>query len=112
MKDNFPDLSIVVPIYNEEENVDDLIAAVTAAMQGYTDSYELVLIDDGSTDQSFSILKRHALSNPRIRVIRFGINYGQTAAIAAGFHNARGRILVTMDADLQNDPTDIPMLIE
>jgi glycosyltransferase involved in cell wall biosynthesis len=113
MKDNsFPDLSIVVPIYNEEDNVDDLIAAISAAMQDYTDNYEVVLVDDGSTDQSFSMLKRHAVSNPKIRVIRFGVNYGQTAAIAAGFHHARGRILVTMDADLQNDPTDIPMLIE
>jgi glycosyltransferase involved in cell wall biosynthesis len=109
---SFPDLSIVVPIYNEEENVDDLIAAITAAMQDYTDSYEVVLVDDGSTDRSFEILKRHAVTNPKIRVIRFGINYGQTAAISAGFHNARGRILVTMDADLQNDPTDIPRLIE
>jgi glycosyltransferase involved in cell wall biosynthesis len=113
MKENsFPDLSIVVPIYNEEENVDDLIAAITAAMQDYTDSYEVVLVDDGSTDRSFEILKRHTVTNPKIRVIRFGINYGQTAAISAGFHHARGRILVTMDADLQNDPTDIPMLIE
>ncbi|MCI0444481.1 glycosyltransferase family 2 protein [bacterium] len=113
MKENsFPDLSIVVPIYNEEENVDDLIAAITAAMQDYTDSYEVVLVDDGSTDRSFEILKRHTVTNPKIRVIRFGINYGQTAAISAGFHHARGRILVTMDADLQNDPTDIPRLIE
>ncbi|MCI0612937.1 glycosyltransferase family 2 protein [bacterium] len=113
MKENsFLDLSIVVPIYNEEENVDDLIAAITAAMQDYTDSYEVVLVDDGSTDRSFEILKRHTVTNPKIRVIRFGINYGQTAAISAGFHHARGRILVTMDADLQNDPTDIPRLIE
>lgn len=113
MKENsFPDLSIVVPIYNEEDNVADLVAAITAAMQDYTDSYEIVLVDDGSTDQSFQILKRHARANSKIRVIRFGINYGQTAAISAGFHHARGRILVTMDADLQNDPTDIPMLVE
>ena len=113
MKENsFPDLSIVVPIYNEEDNVADLVAAITAAMQDYTDSYEIVLVDDGSTDQSFQILKRHAMANSKIRVIRFGINYGQTAAISAGFHHARGRILVTMDADLQNDPTDIPMLVE
>jgi len=111
-ENEFPDLSIVVPIYNEEENVEDLVAAITAAMQDYTDSYEVVLVDDGSTDRSFEILKRLAMNNPKVRVIRFGINYGQTAAISAGFHHARGRILITMDADLQNDPTDIPMLIE
>jgi glycosyltransferase involved in cell wall biosynthesis len=111
-ENEFPDLSIVVPIYNEEENLEDLVAAITAAMQDYTDSYEVVLVDDGSTDRSFEILKRLAMNNPKVRVIRFGINYGQTAAISAGFHHARGRILITMDADLQNDPTDIPMLIE
>ncbi len=113
MKENsLPDLSIVIPVYNEEDNLEDLTAEITAAMQGYTESYETVLVDDGSTDRSFEILKRLAQGNSKIRVIRFGINYGQTAAISAGFNHARGRVLVTMDADLQNDPTDIPILIE
>ncbi len=111
-QDDFPDLSIVVPVYNEQENVEDLVAAITAAMQDYKEEYEIVLVDDGSTDESFEILKRLARENLKIRLIRFGINYGQTAAISAGFNHSRGRILITMDADLQNDPADVPALIQ
>jgi len=106
------DLSIVVPVYNEEENVRDLIQVITQAMRGTLDAYEILLVDDGSTDGSFSILKEQAKQDSHIRVIRFGINYGQTAALSAGFHHAKGKIIITMDADLQNDPTDIPLLIE
>jgi glycosyltransferase involved in cell wall biosynthesis len=106
------DLSIVVPVYNEEENITDLISAITAAMRDYSESYEIVLIDDGSTDDSFVLLKALARKDPHIRLIRFGVNYGQTAALSAGFHHATGKIVVTMDADLQNDPSDIPALIE
>lgn len=106
------DLSIVVPVYNEEENIPDLISSITAAMHGFTESYEIVLVDDGSTDNSFVLLKSLAQRDPHIRLIRFGINYGQTAALAAGFHHAKGKVIVTMDADLQNDPTDIPVLME
>jgi len=112
IENNRMDLSIVVPVYNEEENVADLIAAITSGMQGYIDHYEILLVDDGSTDRSFAILKDLAKQDPHIRVIRFGINYGQTAALSAGFHHAKGKILITMDADLQNDPTDIPLLID
>jgi glycosyltransferase involved in cell wall biosynthesis len=106
------DLSIVVPVFNEEENVADLVAAITSALAGYTDNYEILAIDDGSTDDSFVLLKSLAQQDPHIRLIRFGINYGQTAALAAGFHHAKGKIIITMDADLQNDPTDIPMLVD
>ncbi len=106
------DLSIVVPVYNEEENIPDLISSITAAMHGFTESYEIVLVDDGSTDNSFVLLKSLAQRDSHIRLIRFGINYGQTAALAAGFHHAKGKAIVTMDADLQNDPTDIPVLME
>jgi glycosyltransferase involved in cell wall biosynthesis len=106
------DISIVVPVYNEEENLEDLIRKISGTMEGYTESYEVVLVDDGSTDGSFAIMKRMAGDYPHLRVIRFGINYGQTAAIAAGFFYARGRIVVTMDADLQNDPSDVPHLVE
>ncbi|HSE42097.1 MAG TPA: glycosyltransferase family 2 protein, partial [Acidobacteriota bacterium] len=109
---DLPELSIVVPVYNEQENLEDLIAAINSAMENFKDDYEIVLVDDGSTDDSFEILKRLARNNPRMRVIRFGINYGQTAAISAGFNHSRGRILITMDADLQNDPQDIPALIQ
>ena len=106
------DLSIVVPVYNEEENIPDLISAINAAMHDYTESYEIVFVDDGSTDNSFVLLKSLAQRDPHIRLIRFGINYGQTAALAAGFHHATGKVIITMDADLQNDPTDIPALVE
>lgn len=106
------DLSIVVPLYNEEENVADLIAAITDSMHGYTDNYEIVVVDDGSTDGSFQLLKEFARQDPHLRIIRFGINYGQTAAVSAGFHHAKGRIIITMDADLQNDPNDIPALVQ
>jgi glycosyltransferase involved in cell wall biosynthesis len=106
------DLSIVVPVYNEAENIPDLISSITAAMHGFTDSYEIVLIDDGSTDNSFVLLKSLAQRDSHLRLIRFGINYGQTAALAAGFHHAKGKVIITMDADLQNDPTDIPTLME
>src|SRR5262245_21719446 len=106
------DLSIVVPCYNEAENIPDLISAITASMQDDTESYEIVLIDDGSTDNSFVLLKGLEQRDSHIRLIRFGINYGQTAALAAGFHHSKGKVIVTMDADLQNDPTDIPALIE
>ena len=107
-----PDLSIVVPVYNEEENIADLLATIRNAMKDYLDNYEVLLVDDGSTDQSFTFLKECAQHDSHIRLIRFGINYGQTAALAAGFHHAKGKIIVTMDADLQNDPSDIPLLIE
>ena len=106
------DLSIVVPVFNEAENIPDLISSITAAMHGFTESYEIVLVDDGSTDNSFVLLKSLAQRDPHLRLIRFGINYGQTAALAAGFHHAKGKVIVTMDADLQNDPTDIPLLME
>src|SRR5262249_11172342 len=106
------DLSIVVPVFNEEENVADLVSAITSALAGYTDGYEILAIDDGSTDDSFVRLRGLAEQDPHIRLIRFGINYGQTAALAAGFHHAKGKIIITMDADLQNDPTDIPMLVD
>lgn len=106
------DLSIVIPVFNEEENLEELTATVSAAMQGYCERYEILLIDDGSTDRSFEIMKELAKRDPHLRLIRFGINYGQTAALSAGFHQARGEIIVTMDADLQNDPTDIPKLVE
>jgi glycosyltransferase involved in cell wall biosynthesis len=109
--DKKPDFSIVVPVYNEEENVRDLIDAITKAMSGYSDSYEILLVDDGSTDRSFAVLRDLAKEDSHIRVIRFGINYGQTAALSAGFHYSRGKLVITMDADLQNDPSDIPLMV-
>ncbi len=105
------ELSIVVPIYNEEENIPHLHERVTAAMAGADIDYELILVDDGSSDGSFACLREIAERDPRVKVIRFRRNFGQTAAMAAGFGVARGRVVVPMDGDLQNDPADIPMLL-
>jgi glycosyltransferase involved in cell wall biosynthesis len=105
------DISIVVPIYNEEENITVLHDAVTAALAESGLDYELILVDDGSIDGSFRLLQRVAGKDPRVKVIRFRRNFGQTAAMAAGFDAATGRVVVPMDGDLQNDPGDIPRLL-
>lgn len=104
-------LSIVVPIYNEEENIPPLYDRVTVALAGSGIDYELILVDDGSSDGSFMLLKQIAEKDPRVKVVRFRRNFGQTAAMSAGFGVARGRVVVPMDGDLQNDPADIPMLL-
>ena len=105
------DISIVVPIYNEEENIPALHDAVTGALVASGLEYELILVDDGSIDGSFPLLQALAGKDPRVRVIRFRRNFGQTAAMAAGFDAAAGRVVVPMDGDLQNDPADIPRLL-
>jgi glycosyltransferase involved in cell wall biosynthesis len=106
------DLSIVVPIYNEEENVRALHESVVAGLSGSGLDYELILVDDGSSDGSYPLLKEVAGINRRVKVIRFRRNFGQTAAMAAGFDAAMGKVIVPMDGDLQNDPSDIPRLME
>lgn len=105
------DLSIVVPIYNEEESITFLYERVTSALANTALVYELILVDDGSSDRSFLLLKDIALQDQRVKVIRFRRNFGQTAAMAAGFDAASGRVVAPMDGDLQNDPTDIPKLL-
>jgi len=105
------DLSIVVPIYNEEESINALYAKITEALVGSGIEYELILVDDGSSDHSYMLLKSIATEDSRLKVIRFRRNFGQTAAMAAGFDAATGRVVVPMDGDLQNDPTDIPRLL-
>jgi glycosyltransferase involved in cell wall biosynthesis len=105
-------LSIIVPLYNEEESVERLIQAVFEVGERFPFSWELVLVDDGSSDDTWSIVERLTLERPRqIRAVRFRRNYGQTSAMVAGFEYARGQIIVTMDGDLQNDPADIPLLL-
>jgi dolichol-phosphate mannosyltransferase len=106
------DISIVIPVYNEQENIKPLIAELRDVLKGLNKSYEIVFVDDGSRDRSFKILKEAASQDPQIRAIRFKRNTGQTAAFDAGFRAAGGDIVVTMDADLQNDPQDIPQLLE
>jgi len=105
------DLSVVIPIYYEEENIRPLYDAVTTALEPTGLSYEIITVDDGSGDGSFAALKELALTDKRLRIIRFRRNFGQTAAMAAGFEAARGAVIIPMDGDLQNDPADIPPLL-
>jgi glycosyltransferase involved in cell wall biosynthesis len=106
------ELSVIVPLYNEQENVAPLCAATHAALAGTKWRYELVLVDDGSIDGTNLEATRIARHDPRVRLVSLARNAGQTAAMAAGMDQARGRYLVTMDGDLQNDPRDIPMLLD
>jgi glycosyltransferase involved in cell wall biosynthesis len=108
--DRPPHLSVVVPLLDEEDNLPALYEQIKRALDGRYE-YEIVFVDDGSKDGSFRILKDLHASDPRIRVIRFRRNFGQTAALSAGFAHARGEVIVALDADLQNDPADIPMLV-
>lgn len=107
-----PAVSIVVPFYNEEESIRPLHAALVAALDPLSLSYELVLVDDGSKDATASIGRELAASDRRVRFVKFRRNYGQTAAMAAGIDHARGEVIVTMDGDLQNDPADIPLFLD
>ena len=106
-----PYVSVVVPIFNEEENLGPLVRELEAGLQPTGRSFEILLIDDGSTDRSFEVLRTLQAENKRLRVVRFRRNFGQTAAFAAGFALARGEWVITIDADLQNDPADIPKLL-
>lgn len=106
-----PGLSIVVPLYHEEDNVRPLVAAVRDAL-GDDPSWELLLVDDGSRDRTAEIVAECEAADPRVRLVQLARNYGQTQAMQAGFDEARGEIVVSMDGDLQNDPRDIPLLLE
>lgn len=106
-----PDISVVVPIYNEVESLPHLVSAIATSLAATPLSYEIICVDDGSTDGSTQELKTLAQQQPLLRAILFRRNYGQTPAMAAGFNHARGRVIVTLDGDLQNDPADIPLLL-
>jgi glycosyltransferase involved in cell wall biosynthesis len=107
-----PQLSLVMPIFNEEDNILLLHKRVSAVMERLGQPYELIAVDDGSRDRSYAILSELAARDAQLRVVRFRRNFGQTAAFAAGFARARGDVVITIDADLQNDPADIPRLLE
>ena len=106
------DLSIVIPVYNERDNLVPLEEKLGQVLSKLQLSYEVIMVDDGSVDGSSHIINLIKKNNPRIKLIRFGSNHGQSAAFAAGFKAARGKIFVTLDADLQNNPADIPLLLE
>ena len=106
------ELSVVIPLYNEEPNVAPLHAELSAILASMAVPHEILLIDDGSRDGTFEVLRRIQAGDRHVRVIRFARNFGQTAAFAAGFAYARGQFIVTFDGDLQNDPADIPRLLD
>ena len=105
------DISVVVPVLNEEESLPLLHQRLSEVLAGSSYSYEILAVDDGSTDRSFEVLRDLAAEDEHLRVVRFRRNYGQTAAFAAGFDRAQGDVVITIDADLQNDPADIPALL-
>jgi len=107
-----PDVSVVVPVYDEEESVDLLHDQLSLALRGTGRTYEVIMVDDGSRDRTFSHLQAIAASDPTVKVVRFRRNFGQTAALQAGIEYSTGRVLVFIDADLQNDPADIAGLID
>ena len=106
------ELSVVIPIRNEAPSLEELHRELTETLRLWGRSYEIIVVDDGSTDESFDILARLQAVDPALRVIRFRRNFGQTAAFAAGFDYARGRLIATADGDLQNDPRDIPAMVD
>ncbi len=112
MEERTLNLSIVIPVYNEEPNLESLHRELGAVLSGLGLTYEILAVDDGSTDRSFEILQEIQKTEPHLRIIRFRRNFGQTAALSAGFTYARGRVIIPMDADGQNDPADIPHLLK
>jgi glycosyltransferase involved in cell wall biosynthesis len=105
------DISVVVPVLNEEESLPHLHQRLTTALADSGYSYEIIMVDDGSTDRSFDIMRGLQAQDEHLHLVRFRRNYGQTAAFAAGFDRAQGEVVITIDADLQNDPADIPTLM-
>ena len=106
------ELSIIIPLYNEEPNVAPLHAELSTVLASMHVAHEVLVVDDGSTDGTFDAVRRIQAADPSVRVVRFSGNFGQTAAFAAGFAYARGQFIVTFDGDLQNDPRDLPRLLE
>src|SRR5215216_6267165 len=109
---NAPELSLVMPCHNEEKNLQPLLSAIHAALDPLALDYEVVVTDDCSTDNSWSVLKQLAATDPRLRIQRFAFNCGESAASWAGMQASRGRYIATLDADLQNDPRDLPVMLQ
>src|SRR3974390_1093008 len=109
---SMPKYSIVVPLHNEQDNVTDLYDRLKAVMEANDEPFEMVLVDDGSIDGTFPLLKEIAAVDSRVTIVKLRRNFGQTAGLAAGFDHARGDYIIAMDGDLQHDPADIPMFLE
>jgi glycosyltransferase involved in cell wall biosynthesis len=107
-----PDLSVVFPVYNEEENIPILLDEIAKALDGRGWTYEIIAVDDGSRDRSLDVLREQRTKHPTLRVLTFAKNSGQTAALDAAWRAAVGKYVVSLDADLQNDPADIPRMME
>lgn len=105
-----PDISVVVPLYNEQESLPELLAWIRRVMEAGGYSFEVIFIDDGSSDNSWNIVRSLRRNDPNVRGIRFRRNYGKSAALYCGFEAARGNVVITMDADLQDSPDEIPEL--
>jgi len=105
-------ISVVVPVYNEEQSLSVLHQELIAALNGLEQSYEIIFVDDGSTDGSYKVLEDLHRKDPAVRVIRFRRNFGKTPALVAGFEHSRGAVVITMDADLQDDPAEIPQFLK
>lgn len=105
-------LSVVIPCYNEEDSIETLYNELKRVLTSLETNHEIVFVDDGSSDQTLTILRRIHEGDPRVKIIRFRRNFGQSPAISAGFDYAEGDVIITMDADMQNDPSDIPLLLE
>jgi glycosyltransferase involved in cell wall biosynthesis len=107
---NTVDISVVIPLFNEEESLPELFAWIKRVMDENAFSYEILCVDDGSKDQSWKVIEESAALNPNIKGIKFGRNNGKTAALQAGFNQVEGNVVITMDADLQDSPDEIPSL--
>src|SRR3954471_21268637 len=105
-------LSIVIPVHNEEHSLLPLYDRLTAVLEGVHQPYEIIFIDDASTDRSFELLANLVETDPRLTVVRLRRNFGQTAALSAGFHEAKGEVVIAMDGGLQHAPEDIPALLQ
>jgi glycosyltransferase involved in cell wall biosynthesis len=112
MTDTTPQLSFIIPCHNEQDNLRPLVTAIREAVEPLKLTYEILITDDFSTDKSWEILKELAAADPRIRALKFAYNCGQSAAQWAGMKESRGRFIFTLDADLQNDPRDVPQFVE
>src|SRR6478752_3817223 len=106
------DVTLILPVHNERDNVGPLLAEIEQALGPTLRTYEVIVVDDGSTDDTYQVLRDLAAKKPYLRLLRFRRNYGQSAAFDAGFRHASGNVIVTLDADGQNDPADIPRMID